>query len=200
MKKPFPSQKHHVLTKLEMARSGQGWRRLKTCLAFLSAKIRSRGSSRQTFGVTESRTPIIITNRSLTSIPNMAPVCQESGTRQGLCAFASSSLCSLVAPSASLSQSSQHQIHPGAFTSPSFAPFSFFSSLPSSSPPSFTHVLYLPHSSPPSSSFISSILFFLLLHLLLPSPSSFSKEGSYLNMSNTEVEIRETLKTSLKDT
>ena len=75
MKEPYPSQKHHVLIKLEMARSGQGWRRRKICLTFLSAKIRNRDSSRQTFGVTESRTPIISTNRSLMSIPNMAPVC-----------------------------------------------------------------------------------------------------------------------------
>ena len=35
MNKPFLSQKHHVLIKLEMARSGQGWRRLKICLPFL---------------------------------------------------------------------------------------------------------------------------------------------------------------------
>ena len=75
MKKPFPSQKHHVLIKLEMAQSGQGWRRLKICLTFLSAKIRSRDSSHLTFGVIEPRTPIISTTCSLMSISNMAPVC-----------------------------------------------------------------------------------------------------------------------------
>ena len=69
MKKPYPSSKRHVLIKLEMARSGQGWRRLKIRLTLLPAKIRSRDSSRLTFGVTESRTPIISTNRSLMSIP-----------------------------------------------------------------------------------------------------------------------------------
>ena len=75
MKKAFPSQKHHVLTKLEIARSGQGWRRLKTRLAFLSAKIRNRDSSRHTFGVTKPRTHIISTTRSFMSISNMVPVC-----------------------------------------------------------------------------------------------------------------------------
>ena len=67
--------------------------------------------------------------------------------------------------------------------------FLFISSLFFSS--FFTHVLHLPHSSSPSSSLISSLLF--------PSPSSFSKEGSYRNMSSIEAEIGETLKTSLKD-
>ena len=75
MKKPFHSQKHHVLIKLEMARSGQEWLRLKICLPFLLAKIRSRDSSHLNFGVTESKTSIITTTRSLMSISNMAPVC-----------------------------------------------------------------------------------------------------------------------------
>ena len=75
MKEPFPSQKFHVLMKLKMARSGQGWQRLKILLTLPSAKIRSRGSSRQTFGATELGSPIISTSRSLTSIANMAPAC-----------------------------------------------------------------------------------------------------------------------------
>ena len=133
MKEPYPSQKYHVLMKLKMARSGQGWQRLKILLTLLSAKIRSRGSSRQTFGATELGSPIISTSRSLMSIANMAPACQESGLTQGLSAPASSSLRSLVPPFASLSSSFHHQVHPGAFPSSS-------SSLPSfsSSPPSFS--------------------------------------------------------------
>ena len=75
MQKPRSSQKRHVPMKLIMARSGQGWQRLKITLILLLVKIRSRGSSRQTFGVTESRTPKIITIRLLTSVPNMAPAC-----------------------------------------------------------------------------------------------------------------------------
>ena len=145
MKEQFPSQKFHVLMKLKMARSGQGWQKLKIPLTLLSAKIRSRDSSCQTFGVTESRTPIISTNRSLMSISNMAPVCQESELTQGLSAPASSSLRSLVPPFASLSSSFHRQIHPSAFPSSSSSPPFFLSSPPSSSPPSFP-------SSPPSSS------------------------------------------------
>ena len=75
MQKPHPSQKRHVPIKLIMASSGQGWRRLKVSLMILSVKIRSRDSSRQIFGVTESRTPKIVTIRLLTSIPDMAPAC-----------------------------------------------------------------------------------------------------------------------------
>ena len=75
MQKPHPSQKRHVPIKLIMARLGLGWRRLKINPILLPVKIRSRGSSRQTFGVTESRTPKIITIRLLTSVPNMAPAC-----------------------------------------------------------------------------------------------------------------------------
>ena len=75
MKGPYPSQKCHVLLKLKMARSGQGWQRLKILLILLSAKIRSRGSLRQTFGATELGSPIISTSRSLMSIANMAPAC-----------------------------------------------------------------------------------------------------------------------------
>ena len=169
MKETYPSQKLHILTKLKMARSGQGWQRLKILFTLLSAKIRSRGSSRQTFGVTELGSPIISTSRSLMSITNMAPACQESGLRQGLSAPASSSLRSLVSLFASFSSSFHHHIHPGALPSPSFTHFSFFSSLPSSSPPSF-------HSSPPSS----------------------SGEGPSLNMGATEAEFGRTSKTSLK--
>uniref|UniRef100_A0A7N2LRP7 Non-haem dioxygenase N-terminal domain-containing protein n=1 Tax=Quercus lobata TaxID=97700 RepID=A0A7N2LRP7_QUELO len=100
---PNPSHKRHVPIKLIMARSGQGWRRLKINLTLLSVKIRSRGLSRPTFGVTESRTPTISTNRSPMSIPSMAPVCWESGSRQGLSALTSPSLPSLVLSSVSLS-------------------------------------------------------------------------------------------------
>ena len=133
MKEPYPSQKYHVLVKLKMARSGQGWQRLKILLTLLSAKIRSRGSSRQTFGATELGSPIISTNRSLTSIANMAPACQESGLTQGQSIPSSSSLPSLVPPFASLSSSFHRQIHPGAFPSSSSSPPSFSSSPPSSS-------------------------------------------------------------------
>ena len=75
MKEPYPSQKLHILTKLKMAQSGQGWRRLKILFTLFTAKIRSRGSSRQTFGVTELGSPIISTSRSLMSIANMTPAC-----------------------------------------------------------------------------------------------------------------------------
>ena len=98
MKEPHSSSKHHILIKLEMARSGQGWRRLKICPASLSAKIRSRGSSCRILGVTESRTPKIITIRLLTSVPNMAPACQESGLRQGLSASVSPSFAPWCPP------------------------------------------------------------------------------------------------------
>ena len=122
-----------------MAWSGQGWQRLKILLTLLSTKIRSRGSSRQIFGATELGSPIISTSRSLMSIANMTPACQESRLTQGLSALASSSLRSLVPSFAYLSSSFHHQIHPGAFPSSSSSPpFS-------SSPPSFS-------SSPPSSS------------------------------------------------
>ena len=133
MKESYPSQKHPILMKLKMARSGQGWWRLKILLTFLSAKIRNRGLLRQTFGSTELGSPIISTSRSLMSIVNMAPACQESGLTQGLSAPASSSLRSLVPPFASLSSSFHHQIHPSAFPSFSYFPPSF-----SSSPPSFS--------------------------------------------------------------
>ena len=122
MKEPYPSQEYHVLVKLKMARSGQGWQRLKIPLLLLSAKIRSRGSSRQTFGAIELGSPIISTSRSLMSISNMAPTCSESGPTQGQSILASSSLPSLVPPFASLSSSFHHQIHPGAFPSSSSSP------------------------------------------------------------------------------
>ena len=67
--------------------------------------------------------------------------------------------------------------------------FLFISSLFFSS--FFTHVFHLLHSSLPSSSLISSLLF--------PPLSSFSKGGSYHNMSSIEAEIEETAKMSLKD-
>ena len=75
MQEPYPSQKYHVLVKLKLARSGQGWQRLKILLSLFSAKIRSRDSSRQFFGAAELGSPIINTNRSLMSIANTAPVC-----------------------------------------------------------------------------------------------------------------------------
>ena len=75
MKRPYPSQKCYVLVKLKLARSGQGWQRLKILLTLLSAKIRSMGSSRQSFGAVELGSPIISTSRSLMSIANMAPAC-----------------------------------------------------------------------------------------------------------------------------
>ena len=168
MKESYPSQKYHVLMKLKMARSGQGWRRLKILLTFLSAKIRSRSSSRQTFGATELGSPIISTSRSLMSIANMTPACQESGLTQGLSAPTSSSLRSLVPPFTSLSSSFHHQIHPGTSPSSSSSP-PFSSSPPSSSPPFFS-------SSHPSS----------------------SEEGPPLNMGVTEAEFRRTSETSLK--
>ena len=72
MNESFLSQKHHALIKLEMARSGQGWRRLKICLPILLANIRSRGPSHPTSDVTESKNSLVISIRSLMSIPNMA--------------------------------------------------------------------------------------------------------------------------------
>uniref|UniRef100_A0A7N2MKI3 Rhamnogalacturonate lyase n=1 Tax=Quercus lobata TaxID=97700 RepID=A0A7N2MKI3_QUELO len=75
MKRPYPSQKCYILAKLRMARSGQGWERLKILLILLSVKIRSRGSSLQNFGTAELGSPIISTSRSLMSIANMAPAC-----------------------------------------------------------------------------------------------------------------------------
>ena len=75
MKGPYPSQKCYILQKLKMAQSGQGWQKLKIPLILPSAKIRNRGSSRQTLGATELESPIISTSRSLMSITNMAPTC-----------------------------------------------------------------------------------------------------------------------------
>ena len=73
MKRSHPSQKRSVPPKLKMARSGQGWQRLKTPPILPLAKIRSRDSSRQTFSATELGSPIISTSRSLISMANMAP-------------------------------------------------------------------------------------------------------------------------------
>ena len=130
MKEPYPSQKCHVLLKLKMARLGQGQQRLKIPLILPSAKIRSRGSSCQTFGATELRSPIISTSRSLMSIANMAPACQESGLMQGLSIPASSSLPSLVPPFASPSSS-----FPSPDPSWCFSFFLFFSSSTQEGPP-----------------------------------------------------------------
>ena len=152
MKEPHSSSKHHILIKLEMARSGQGWRRLKICPASLSAKIRSRGSSCRILGVTESRTPKIATIRLLMSVPNMAPACQESGLRRGLSASASLSFAPWCPPPLPL-----------LIVFPAPVPlwccfFSIFCSslcLFISLPPLLLHL----YSCPPSSSFISSIFF-----------------------------------------
>ena len=130
MKEPYPSQKYHVLMKLRMARSGQGWQRLKILLTFLSAKIQSRSSSRQTFGVTELGSPIISTSRSFMSITNMTPTCQESGLMQGLSVPASSSLRSQVSSFASPSSS-----FPSPDPSWCFSFFLFFSSSTQEGPP-----------------------------------------------------------------
>ena len=130
MKEPYPSQKYHVLMKLKMARSGQGWQRLKILLTLLSAKIRSRGSSRQTFGAIELGSPIISTSRSLMSIANMAPACQESGLTQRLSIPASSSLPSLASSFTSPSSS-----FPSPDPSWCFSFFLFFSSSPKGGPP-----------------------------------------------------------------
>ena len=96
MKRPYPSQKCYILAKLKMAQSGQGWERLKILLILLSVKIRSRGSSSQTFGAAELGSPIISTSRSLMSIANMALACQELGLMQGQSILASSFLPSPV--------------------------------------------------------------------------------------------------------
>ena len=130
MKEPNPSQKYHVLMKLKMTRSGQGWQRLKILLILLSAKIRSRGSSRQTFGTTELGSPIISTSCSLMSISNLEPACQESGLTQGQSIPASSSLPSLVPLFASPSSS-----FPSPDPSWCFSFFLFFSSSAKEGPP-----------------------------------------------------------------
>ena len=130
MKRPFPSQKCYVLVKLKMARSGQGWQRLKMFLILPSAKIRNRGSSRQTFGAAKLGSPIISTSRSLMSIANMALACQESGLTQGQSSPASSSLPSLVPPFASPSSS-----FPSPDLSWCFSFFLFFSTPHKEGPP-----------------------------------------------------------------
>ena len=130
MKGPYPSQKCYVLLKLKMAQSGQGWQRFKIPLILPSAKIRSRGSSRQTLGATEMGSPIISTSRSLMSIANMAPACQESGLTQEQSNLASSSLPSLAPPFASLSSS-----FPSPDPSWCFSFFLFFSSSTKEGPP-----------------------------------------------------------------
>ena len=130
MKRPCLSQKCYVFVKLKMARSGQGWQRLKILLILLSTKIRSRGSSRPTFGATELGSPIISTSCSLTSIANMVPACQESGLTQGQSIPASSSFPSLVPHFASPSSS-----FPSPDPSWCFSFFLFFSSPTKEGPP-----------------------------------------------------------------
>ena len=114
VKEPHSLQKHQVLPRLKMARSGQGRQRFKTVLHFhevgampplLSVKIRSRCWSRQTFGATAVGFLVVSTIRSLSSAANMTPACQESELMRGLSIPASSSLPSLVPLSASASSS-----------------------------------------------------------------------------------------------
>ena len=114
VKEPHPLQKHQVSSRLKMARSGQGRRRLKTALPFHkagekppppSAKIRSRCWSHQIFGATAMGFLIVGTIRSPLSIANMTPACQESELMRGLGILASSSSPSLVPPFASVSSS-----------------------------------------------------------------------------------------------
>ena len=132
MKDPYPSQKYHVRMELEMARSGQGWRRLKILLIPLSAKIRNKGSSRHLFSVTELGAPTISTICSLTSISNMAPVCWESGLMQGRSIPVSSSLPllmpSFTSPSPSLPSPDPSWCFPFFLFFSSF--FLFFSPFP----------------------------------------------------------------------
>ena len=61
-------------------------------------------------------------------------------------------------------------------------------------------LLLLPYSCPPSSSFISSIFFIHILHLLPPSLPSSSTEGSFLNMGATEAKFGRTLETNFNKT
>ena len=130
MKRLYPSQKCHVLSRLKMARSGQGWQRLKIPLIPPSVKIRSRGSLRQVFGATELGSPIISTSRSIMSIANMAPTCQESGLTQGQSIPTSSSLPLLVSSFASPSSS-----FPSPNPSWCFSFFLFFSFSTKGGPP-----------------------------------------------------------------
>uniref|UniRef100_A0A7N2MEG3 Uncharacterized protein n=1 Tax=Quercus lobata TaxID=97700 RepID=A0A7N2MEG3_QUELO len=121
---------------------------------------------------------------------------EESGLRQGLSASASPSFAPWCPPplsSYSLPSTSSvlvPSLFPLLLIFFLFVPSLFFSSF-------FTHVLHLPPSSPPSSSLISSLLF-PSPSILLPSPSSFSEEGSCHDMSNVEAETEETLKMSFR--
>ena len=110
MKEPHPLQKHWVLPRLRMARSGQGRQRLKTALRFhkvgaipppLLAKIRSKCWLRQIFGAIAVGFLVVSTIRSIASAANMAPSCQESGLMRGLSIPTSFSLPSLVSFSSS---------------------------------------------------------------------------------------------------
>ena len=114
VKEPHPLQRHQVLPRLKMARSGQGRQKLKTAFHFhkvgampppLSVKIRSRCWSRQIFGVTAAGFLVVSIIRSISSAANMAPLCQESELMRGLSIPASSSLLSLVPLFASSSSS-----------------------------------------------------------------------------------------------
>ena len=80
MKEPHPLQKHWVLPRLRMARSGQGRQRLKTVLRShkvgagplpLSVKIRSRYWSRQIFDATAVGFSVISTIRFIASAANI---------------------------------------------------------------------------------------------------------------------------------
>jgi len=76
MKEPHPFQKHWVLPRLRMVRSGQGRQRLKTTFRFhnvgavllpLSAKIRSRCWLRQIFGASAVGFLVVSTIRFIVS-------------------------------------------------------------------------------------------------------------------------------------
>ena len=80
VKEPHPLQRHRILPKLKVVRSGQGRHKLKTILRFykvgvislpLSVKIRSRYWPHQILGVTAIRFPIVSAIRSIASVANM---------------------------------------------------------------------------------------------------------------------------------
>ena len=107
VKGPHPLQKPWVSSRFKMARSGQGRQRLKTFLLIdrarkepllPSAKIRSKWSSHQIFGVAALRFPIAGTIRSRSIVANtiLARLRLELVWGFGIPAF--SSLSSLVPP------------------------------------------------------------------------------------------------------
>ena len=80
VKEPYSLQRHWILPKLKVARSGRGRHRLKTILCFykvgaisppLSVKIRSRYWSRQIFGAIAVGFPVASTIRSIASAANI---------------------------------------------------------------------------------------------------------------------------------